>query len=733
MAADQLQPPVEEPASRPTSTRRGSSPAGSVPRHVTTARLATPVPSYVDLNSLANPRDTTPSMSMMTTTAASEFGRLNGLPSSLGRSPSVLAAGLQSYRGPVSLSDATNLTRRGSSPVPPAAYGGPVDGSVDTRSHRDLTVDGTGIEDPDIIKRHLVQPDEVVERGRSAHRHGDEFSSLQLQGGDIHRQIYKWTQGQEEEGRRRRSFEVPRPEPEDDTVNANSIRVPGGFRRDYIRRVAASPGPQGHGGSIASDLEQPMQPPILTNNFLEFLTLYGHFAGEELEEDDEALEPDEYFTTGSGTEAEEETGEREALLPATQRKRPRKQKERGNKPTNSATGAILLLLKSFVGTGVLFLPRAFLNGGMVFSPTVLVAISAVSYWCFCLLIKARERHEGSFGDIGGALYGKHMRRVILLSIVLSQIGFVAAYLVFVSTNLQAFVLAASNCRDYIDLKWFILLQLVVFLPLSLVRDISKLGFTALVADAFILLGLLIIYGFNFKTIIANHGAAADVVNFNGVSWSLMVGTAIFTYEGVGLIIPIQESMKKPQQFKPVLALVMVIVTVVFVSMGMSGYAAFGSKTETVVILNLPQDDAFVNSVQFLYSVAILLSTPLQLFPAIRILENGLFTRSGKYNPGIKWKKNSFRFVLVIFCATVAWIGAADLDKFVALVGSFACVPLVYVYPPLLHLKIASNALSKVSDIVLAAVGLAGCLYTTGISIASWGTGSAEPSLGFCGL
>lgn len=115
-------------------------------------------------------------------------------------------------------------------------------------------------------------------------------------------------------------------------------------------------------------------------------------------------------------------------------------------------------------------------------------------------------------------------------------------------------------------------------------------------------------------------------------------------------------------------------------MGALSYAAFGSSTKTVILLNLPQDNKFVNSVQFLYSLAILLSTPLQLFPAIRIMENGLFTRSGKYNPYIKWKKNVFRFVLVVLCALIAWGGAADLDKFVALVGSFACVPLVYVYP-----------------------------------------------------
>lgn len=62
---------------------------------------------------------------------------------------------------------------------------------------------------------------------------------------------------------------------------------------------------------------------------------------------------------------------------------------------------------------------------------------------------------------------------------------------------------------------------------------------------------------------------------------------------------------------------------------------FYTDIKTVVIVNLPQDDKFVNAVQFLYSVAIMLSTPLQLFPAVRIMENGLFSRSGKHSTKVK--------------------------------------------------------------------------------------------------
>lgn len=609
-----------------------------------------------------------------------------------GPGQSMIASQLQASLGRSPPRFGTPPRMTASPTIPPSFQNRPVAsqyGSFDTNAenpHGPDSVVAGAYEDPEVVRRHLVLPQNTAE-GRDtgseiASSHGDEeFSSLQLQGGDITRQVYRWAEDADSSRfARSKSFSISRPTPEAETENISTIQVPGGFRRDFLRRTAGSP----HRGSVRGSTNgpAPAPPQLPTSSFLEFLTLYGHFAGEELEEDDEVLGPDEYFSSDAWDEHEEgrESGEDTALLrgEGAGRKK-RKHKQRAPPGNTTTTGAVMLLLKSFVGTGILFLPRAFLNGGMLFSSLVLLGVSILSYYAFILLVNSRMKIEGSFGDIGGILYGKHMRRIILSSIVLSQLGFVSAYIVFVSQNLQAFVSAVSKCATFIDIKYLVLLQLVIFLPLSLIRDIGKLGFTALIADAFILLGLLYIYYYDARTLISN-GGVSDIQAFNPATWSMFIGTAIFTYEGVGLIIPIQESMKQPGRFPGVLAGVMVIITLIFLSAGALSYAAYGSATKTVILLNLPQDDKFVNVVQLLYSLAILLSTPLQLFPAIRILENELFTRSGKYNPYIKWKKNAFRFLLVFVCAFVAWGGAADLDKFVALVGSFACVPLIYVYP-----------------------------------------------------
>lgn len=271
-------------------------------------------------------------------------------------------------------------------------------------------------------------------------------------------------------------------------------------------------------------------------------------------------------------------------------------------------------------------------------------------------------------DIGGILYGNKMRLAILASITISQMGFVSAYTVFVAENLRAFVIAVSESNLNLPTMLFIVMQIPILTPLALYRNLTKLSLTALIADAFILIGIVYLFG-QESAVLLEKGIAKDVVLFNSKSYPLFMGTAVFAFEGIGLIIPVMESMKEPKKFPYVLSGVMVVLTSLFAGSGFLGYAAFGSQIKTVVISNLPQDDKFVQIVQFLYSIAILLSIPLQLFPAVRIMEAGLFVRSGKFSNKVKWKKNLFRLLIVFICIVVSILGANDLDKFVSLIGS----------------------------------------------------------------
>ncbi|KAG0809053.1 hypothetical protein G6F26_000249 [Rhizopus arrhizus] len=580
--------------------------------------------------------------------------------------------------------------------------------STATFNPEDNTVSADLSEDQvvQVVKRHLVDTSPASSlRSASIYQAVEDDAASgsfkrsvhQLPGGAITHDIYKWAEDAENEqiARRQRSqsFSIPKSEPLDPALSR--LKGPGGFRRHFVVRKAAHQG----------------RPPPnwMTRTFVDFLALYGHFGGEDLSEDEEEALGDE-----------EEQGEESPLI--------RRAQQEAVQGTATPAKAVFLLLKSFVGTGVMFLPKAFYNGGLLFSSTLLTTIALISLYTFLLLVETRNKIPVSFGDIGGVLFGKSMRFAVLLAITLSQIGFVCAYMVFVAQNVQALIESISNCQFQTPLSYLILGQIAIFVPLAMIRKIQKLSAFALVADLFILVGLIYLYYYDFF-ILAHQGVADVEWMINYTSFPMFIGTAVFTYEGV--VIPITESMAEPEKFPKVLSGTMIFITAIFLSVGFISYLAFGSQVQTVILLNMP-DSVAVNTVQGLYALAICLSIPLQLFPAIRIIETGLFTRSGKYDSFVKWQKNLFRFVSVLICAVIAIAGSSDLDKFVSLIGSLCCVPLCFFFPPLFHLKaIANNWRQKTIDVLIIVFGLVSMIYTTGITISLWSEGGESVPISRC--
>jgi solute carrier family 36 (proton-coupled amino acid transporter) len=516
-----------------------------------------------------------------------------------------------------------------------------------------------------------------------------EQSSLKLQGGDIHRDLYK-IDARARLHQRANTFSGPdllRSTTQDEMPVAEQT-APGGFRRQYVQ--------QKYGSIDARNVP-------IARSFVDFLDLFGSFAGEDLFESEEESAVDDV-----------EDGEQSERSPLLGRRKSTKASKKGDA---SASKTFFTLLKAFIGTGIMFLPKAFQNGGILFASITLVTVSIVTTIAFHLLLQCRARYGGGYGELGETIGGSKMRAIILGSITLSQLGFVCSGTIFVADNLKSFANAVSNGTSPLSTNSLIALQLIVLIPLALIRDISKLGPVAMIADVLILLGLAYIWSYDIGSI-SKLGVADSVVLFNPDHYTLTIGAAIFTFEGIGLILPIASSMKQPEKFDRLLYAVMIIITVIFGSVGMLCYMTFGSETRIEVIDNFPQTSKLVNAVQFLYAIAVLVGTPVQLFPAVRIIEGKIFGRlSGKYDHTIQWKKNGFRTILVVLCILVSILGSANLDRFVALIGSFACVPLVYIYPPLLHYKgIAESRLAKTGDIVLMVAGFVGMVYTTVVTV-----------------
>ncbi|KAJ2331654.1 hypothetical protein GGI00_003158 [Coemansia sp. RSA 2681] len=315
-----------------------------------------------------------------------------------------------------------------------------------------------------------------------------------------------------------------------------------------------------------------------------------------------------------------------------------------------------------------------------------------------------------------------------MSIVLAQIGGCCAYTIFVAQNWRNVFNTLSACKMQLSTEFWVLIQMSVFIPLAFIRQIRYFAPVALVANLLIIISLGYLLGFDAWSI-ATTGPA-PFANYNPARFPLLVGTAVYSFEGVTLVIPILDSLKEKRDFGRVLTLAIMLCLGLFLCVGSLSYLTFGEKVEAVVLLNLPNQSPWTMLVQMLYSVAILFSMPLQLFPAVKIMEAMMFTRSGREHKSVKWQKNLFRTVTILFIALIAVFGADQLDNVVSLVGSFCLVPLSFIYPASMHLKLIANTRwMRIKDSVLIIIGVVAMIYVTYVSADTWGT--SDPPIDVC--
>ncbi|CAI5719359.1 unnamed protein product [Peronospora effusa] len=485
------------------------------------------------------------------------------------------------------------------------------------------------------------------------------------------------------------------------TPKALDIAVPGGFRRHHLQTT--------------------VRPPVsraLRNQIIDRInSVYDPFIGSILSQDN-----DEYDEMNG-----EERVQSLLMTPLNKRDRPTEStellqikapppKSKDSDKTTTLWHALLTLLKSFVGTGILFLPDGFRSGGILFSPICLTFVAALTLYAMLRLLQCREMVGGTYGHVGFKAYGSWGRRMVQMSIILMQTGFCCTYVIFVAQNLSE-VLEFLGYN--VDTSLLILLQIAVYIPLSWIRYISYFSISNLIADVFILYGLAFIVGNSFW-ILATEGPAKDVELFNQQDYTIFIGTSIFTFEGIGLVLPTQSSLNKARQNRFPGLLTWTVVGLLFFYSFFAGinYIAFGSSITPMATSSLPRN-GWSSSVQFGYAFAQLLSYPLFLFPAVKIMEEMLgFPRRAS---GQKVAKNCFRAVAVLATVCVAYFGQERLDLFVSIVGAFCCVPLSLVYPPLFHLKLTPNLslVGKLVDMFVIVVGSLTFFYVTYSNLHSW--------------
>ncbi|CAM9305474.1 unnamed protein product [Laminaria digitata] len=360
-----------------------------------------------------------------------------------------------------------------------------------------------------------------------------------------------------------------------------------------------------------------------------------------------------------------------------------------------------------VGSYVLYLPRMFAEGGMVFSAAALAVLSLASTYNMLLLLRCREllARRGisacSYGQVGYTAYGRMGWIGVDVSLFLSQVGYCVVYLIFVAQNLGPLLRRAlpSQYGWLVGTLALMVVQAFIQVPLSWVRRLKYLGAGMLVANACVVGGLLLIL-IEVARKLVEDGAAGEtsgggIVLVNPGDCLILLGSVVGCFEGIGLVLPIQDAMdlRVRDRLPAALCWSMAGITVFFVSFGAAGYLAYGRDVANFITMDLPEGTIVGASVRVMYSVGLVLTSPLQLFPAVKVLERILWPEassdaSKKLPDGRrKWLKNLLRAAVVAVTVVIALVAGNRFDSFVGIVGGVCAVPLALVYPILFHLRL----------------------------------------------
>ncbi|KAJ8667951.1 hypothetical protein QAD02_009614 [Eretmocerus hayati] len=387
-----------------------------------------------------------------------------------------------------------------------------------------------------------------------------------------------------------------------------------------------------------------------------------------------------------------------------------------------------------VASGIFALGDAFKNGGLLVAPVLTLFLGITSVHAQHILINCSEEIRRKLGDrldvppdyaatvelsfATGPLslrkYAVFMRKLVNLFLCITQLGFCCVYFVFVSTNMKQVV---SEWNIDVDIKFRLVAVLLPIMLTTLVRSLKYLVPFSGIANA------LITYGFIGTLYIICRDGLPDISERRwGPDWPMLplfFGTVIYSFEGIAMVLPLKNEMKKPKNFdKPlgVLNVGMAIAGSMFIAMGFLSYLKYGDEVGGSVTLNLkPTTDVIPQSIIGAITLSILLSYSIQFYIPIGLLWPSLERNLGPCTHPAAGEM-AFRLILCTFTFVLSE-AVPHLELFISLVGAVSSTALALIFPPLVELVVCKHNTSLswftiIKDSFILLIGFLGCVTGT---------------------
>ncbi|KAI1316885.1 hypothetical protein EDD11_009375 [Mortierella claussenii] len=348
--------------------------------------------------------------------------------------------------------------------------------------------------------------------------------------------------------------------------------------------------------------------------------------------------------------------------------------------------AVASLICVIAGTGTLGMAHAVAQSGwfgicLVFI-TLFMSTTTGNMLVKCLYLRNDIRRH-SYQQIARDAYGRPGYYFACGAVGLNLFGTAVLYVILAATLIETMVrdyggVSASTFLYVMGCAFFVWVCLICTKSMKEVALLSIVGAGATVGVVMITVGV--------SADLMLHKAAEVVsANHKFADWPKMplaLATISFAYGGNVVYPHVEETMRYPRSWSKALWIALSACFVLYMTISVVGYQAFGSATMSPILKNLPRG-AWSIIANSLITLHVLLAAPILLTSLAMMIESGISSRSSSFARGSVRKqflKRAIpRTIIILFTAFVASV-IPFFGDVMDLLGALTTCLLVFLLP-----------------------------------------------------
>ena len=307
-------------------------------------------------------------------------------------------------------------------------------------------------------------------------------------------------------------------------------------------------------------------------------------------------------------------------------------------------GACSNLVNSIVGAGIIGIPFALKESGLVSGILLLLTVSYFTDKSLRMLVELAHFHPQlqkigleilTFEDLMYLPFGTKGTYFVLISMFLLAYGAMLGYLLVIKDTVPVVLGIATNeeagTGSFMEREFvMIVTSLIIIVPLSMQRDMSSLAYTSLLsvlADV-ILVGIIVKYSPIEESVEEAGGIGTvfteNIFNFIGFFVGFGVMTSAMTCQHSAFIVSGSLYNLTSKRWSTVTFRSLSIACILTLILGVCGYLGFLEETKGDVLNNFQPDTIHANIARFLLAITMVFTYPMEAFVARHVLMKLLF-------------------------------------------------------------------------------------------------------------